>query len=938
MKTKLILVITSLLLFPFLLFSQKITLRGALVDSAAAPLEGGTVMLLNARDSSLLAFTRSQTAGAFEFKNQSPGDYLLRASYPGFRTRQQAIRLDAATPLLDLGPLAMDNGLNLIDGVEISAAANPVALRGDTVEYNAASFKTRPNAVVEDLLRKLPGIEVEADGTIKAMGQTVQQIMVDGKKFFSNDPTLATKNLPADAVNKVQVFDKKSDQAEFSGVDDGQRQKTINLDLREDRKDGWFGQLTAGAGAGADAARYESRASLNRFSPKQQLSFLGLGNNINQAGFSIDDYMAYSGAMRQMMSGGGRIRLQFDSDNMSVPLDFGNNEGFLDTWAGGVNFNQDYGPKRRAGSLNASYMYSRARQRYDRSTERTTFLPNGDFTTMGQSGDENLRENHRINLSFDQKIDSFNSVLFNSAFAYGDNAAQNASRTQTFGPDGRPQNAGDRIYQSDATGANWTGNLLWRHKFAKKGRNVSLNFDAGLNRSESASSSFADNQFYNDGQLLRRDTTAQDQTFRNDVLNFGARATYTEPLGKRRYLEFSYAFALTDNQADKDVYDVAGGENSFNALLSNAYENQFSYHRAGAGFRINRKKWNGSAGFDYQSAVLDGAVTSGQGQPVRQSFRHALPRLDLNYEFGPTRNLGLNYQTRVTAPTVQQLQPVPDVSDPLNIVEGNPTLQPEYAHSLQANFNTFNPDNLSSFFTNLSLDYTADRIVNAQRIDSQFVRYFRPVNTPGEYRLFGMAAWGWPVRKWKSRLNLRSEGQWNRGQGLVNERTNVTTNLSLTEAVSWEYTPAEGYVFSAGAELIWNQSLYSIDDAYDQEFLTQRYSAEADLQLPKDFAFNTSFNVAVNTGRADGFNTAIPIWNAELSRFFGKNKRFQAGLSVRDLLDRNLGLHRTANLNYVEDERVASLGRTVMVRAVYSLNRMGGPGGGGPRMRMMIRR
>ncbi|MBL7803490.1 MAG: TonB-dependent receptor [Saprospiraceae bacterium] len=939
MKTILIFFCTLFLCTPLYLSAQKFSLRGTLVDTAAAPLEGSTVMLLSPRDTSLLAFTRSGAGGLFEFRSLNAGNYLLRASYPGLRNYQQNVPLDGNPRPVDLGQLALTGGLNIIDGVEITAEANPVAIKGDTVEYNAGSFKVKQNAVVEDLLKKLPGVEVKSDGTITAMGETVQNVTVDGKKFFSNDPKIATKNLPADAVNKVQVFDKKSEQAQFSGVDDGQREKTINLELKEDRKNGWFGTLTGGGGLDAEEkARYEGRLSLNRFTPKQQLSFLGLGNNINQAGFSIEDYMAFSGAMRQMMGGGGgRVTLQFDSDNMTVPLDFGNNEGFLNTWAGGVNFNQEYGSKYK-GDLNASYMFTQADKNYDRTIQRNNFLPQGDYQTSSTSAENNSLQNHRLNLSLDQKVDSFNSVLITSAISYGDNSAQTLGQSRTFGAEGELQNTGDRRYLSDATGTNWTGGVLWRHKFAKKGRNFTVNLDGGLNRSESVSTSFSDNQFIR-GNTTVRDTIAQDQYFTNDETSLSAKGTYTEPLGQRRYLEFSYAYSLTQNNADKDVFDLDGGENTFNPLLSNAYENRFDYQRGGAGFRINRKSWNGSVGLDYQYAVLDGAVTSGQGQPVRETFRHVLPRLDYNYQFAPTRNLRVFYQTRVSPPSVQQLQPVPDLSDPLNIRDGNPDLNPEYAHSIQTNYMSFNPENMRSFFTNLSFDYTQDKIVYAQSVDSQFVRHYRPENTAANYRLFGMTSFGWRFKALKSRLNLNTQGSWNRGQGLVNNVTNYTTGIALTQGASLDFNPADWFSLNAGAELTWNQSRYSIDQSFNQEFLTQTYTSELNLDLPADFAFNTSLNVAVNTGRADGFNTTIPIWNAEFSHSFLKNKRLQVGLSVRDLLNRNQGLHRSANLNYVEDERVASLGRTVMLRATYSLNSFGPGGpGGGPRMRMLIRR
>lgn len=939
MKTKLLLLLLTLLLFPFILFSQKYTLRGTVVDTASAPLAGGTVMLLSAADSSLLGFTRTDEIGVFEMKNQPTGAYLLRCTYFGYHNFQKNVRLEGAETTMDIGTVQMQHKSQLLDAVEITGQANPVTIKNDTIEFNAGSFKVKDNAVVEDLLKKLPGVEVARDGTVRAQGEEVKNVTVDGKKFFGNDPKLATKNLPADAVDKVQVYDKKSDQAVFSGVDDGQREKSINLQLKEDKKNGWFGRVAGAAGVDEPGdLRYENNLSINRFKPKQQISLLGMGNNVNQPGFSIDDYMAFSGAMRQMMSGGGgRVSLQFDSDDNSIPLDFGgDNEGFLTTWAGGLNFNQELGKKT---DLNASYFYSNSDKEFARNSTRTSFLPEGNFSTLSNSNENNVTDNHRLNFTVDQKIDSFNSVQVTSAFTYTDRSSTSNTFSQNFDANNLLQNEGLRGYQSDATGSNWTGTVLYRHKFAKKGRNISTNFNFGLNNNDSESNSISENKYFDDGgQPNRIDTVAQNQFFKNDIVNWGARATYTEPLGKKRYLEFNYGYYITENQADKDVYDILGGEHNFNPLLSNAYTNNFSYHRGGAGFRLNRKAWNGSAGLDAQYATLEGEVTSGVGQPVKQDFKHLLPRLDFNYQFQPTKNLRVNYTSNIDAPNVQQLQPVPDVSDPLNISVGNSDLRPEYAHNVQLNYSAFNPETMRSFFSGVFFTYTQDRIVNSQAVDSLYRRIYRPVNTDAEYRLNGTFAFGLPWKKIDSRFNLRTEAGYTRGQNFINARENFTSGLQLAQSLSWDYTLTEWLLFNAGAELAWNSTHYSLDKAFNQDYLTQTYNAELELQLPLDFSANTGLDVTVNGGLSEGYDQAVPIWNASVSKFLMKNKRLQLSLVVRDLLNRNVGIHRTSNLNYVQDERVASLGRYGLVKLTYSLSSFGGPGGGGPRMRVMMRR
>ncbi|MBL7826558.1 MAG: outer membrane beta-barrel protein [Saprospiraceae bacterium] len=928
------------LLLPFLLSAQKFTLRGTLGDTSTQPIIGATVMLLAPKDSSLLSFTRTNVEGVWDFKNLSSGEYLLRATYFGYKNFQQKVTLGGAEPVVDLGKINMEVRSNLLNEVEIKGEANPVTFRNDTIEFNAGSFKVKDNAVVEDLLKKLPGVDVAKDGTITAQGKEVQNVTVEGKKFFGNDPKMATQNLPADAVKKVQVFDKKSEASQFTGVDDGTRERTINLDLKDDKKKGWFGKIIGGGGVseGGDF-RYEGRTTLNSFKPKRQISILGMANNVNQAGFSIDDYMAFSGAMRSMMGGGGgRISLQFDGNNMPVPLDFGNNNGFINTYAGGLNFNQEYGKK---NNFNGSYFYSRSDKNMDENTLRTSSLSNGQFATTSNSAQENITDNHRINFTLDQRIDSFNTVQLTSNFLHTTNEQQQQAFSQTTNGNGAIQNEGSRDYYSDANASNWSGSALWRHRFKnKKGRNFTTNFDFGLNENNLFSNSTAPNRLYaNNGQLIASDTIAQEQDFNNHVTNWGAKATYTEPLGKKRYLEFNYGYFKTVNKADKDVYDTNNGEKSFNNLLSNAYENTFGYHRGGVGFRLNRKTWNMGVGVDYQSALLEGIITEGQGAPVSKTYQHILPRTNVHIELKQNRNIDLNYSASVDAPTVSQLQPVPDISDPLNISEGNPNLRPEYAHNVNLNFMNFNPENFSSLFGGIFATVTQDKIVMAQSVDPQtFVRSYTPINTDLAMNLSAQLSYGMRIKKLDSRFRLSLRGSVNQGEGLINGGKNETTTTTFGPGLSWDFEPADWFTFSSEARFNWNETSYSIDRNFNQNYLSQTYNNEVNIQFGKGFAFNSSLDLTINNGYSDGFDQPIPIWNATFSKFLLKGKKLEVALTVRDILNRNVGISRTANLNYVEDRSVSSLGRVGLLRLTYSLNSLGGPGGpGGPRMRIMMR-
>ncbi|HEX8060604.1 MAG TPA: carboxypeptidase-like regulatory domain-containing protein, partial [Cyclobacteriaceae bacterium] len=318
-----------LFIFPSLAFAQKFDVHGTLIDTLNNPLPSATIMLLNAKDSSLVNFGISDKAGVFNLKSVAHGKYIFKVSFVGYATYTQAVAPEAGVTTVDLGRVKLQPQYTQLNEVVVKGEVVPVTVKRDTIEFNATAFKTKANANVEDLLKKLPGIDVESDGTVRAQGEQVQRVTVDGKEFFGRDPKLATKNLPADAVDKVQVFDRKSDQSQFTGIDDGQREKTINLELKEEKRNGAFGTMMGGVGSDN---RYQARANINRFTKGKQLSFLGMGNNVNEQGFSIGDYMNFSGGSSSLMGGGGAAQISVDGSNGNgVPMNFGGRQNGIMT-------------------------------------------------------------------------------------------------------------------------------------------------------------------------------------------------------------------------------------------------------------------------------------------------------------------------------------------------------------------------------------------------------------------------------------------------------------------------------------------------------------------------------------------------------------------------------------------------------------------------------
>lgn len=903
--------------------AQKITLKGTLADSSGKILPNATVLLLSGKDSTLVSFTRTKSEGTFAIPGLNPGAYLFKVTYVGMQSIDRKLELNTPTDG-DLGTLTMLPLTKQLNEVNIKGERAPIAIKGDTIEYNAGSFKTQPNAVVEDLLKKLPGVQVERDGTIKAQGEQVRRVLVDGKEFFGRDPKMATKNLPADAVDKVQVFDKKSDVAEFTGIDDGQRDKTINLSLKEDRKKGIFGTIAGGAGPDE---RYKGRVNLNRFDKTRQMSAIGMANNVNEQGFSFEDYLNFSGGLSNLMrNGGGTLRLDA-GEAAGLPLNQGGrNSGFLRNWAGGLNFNNQFNKKTE---LNGSYFYNNNNSLNERSVNRENFLPNRNFTTKQDGTDENTNQNHRLNFTLDHKIDSTQSVRLNGSLTHNRSDAFSSGFSQSLGNGTLLENESERRNVGEGDGLGLNTALLYRKRLAKKGRNFSLNGSLALNSSDQAARLNAVNSFYAaTGARFRSDTIRQLQSQANQRSTVGVGGSFTEPIGRRKYLEANYNYSLTHNEADQRVFDLGKGDNPsqlLNTTLSNQFESDFAYHRVGLGLRFIPKNANLSFGLSYQHADLNGQLLS-QNTRISQRFRNVLPRLNYNYNFSMSNRLDFRYETNVREPSIQQLSPLVDNTDPLNIRMGNPALRPEYSHRTSLNYQSFNQLNFSNFFVGLQLTYTSNKITNAQTIDQLLVRTSKPINVAYDYMTSVNINYGFRIKPLKTRVSFSPNISYNRGFAFVNGVENRTDRWMPRADLRFDYILGDVIDFGFGGNISYTDTKYSISKNFNQSFVNQDYFADLNITLPKNWRIGAELNYFVYSGLSIGQDQRIPILEASIAKSFLKNKRGELKLSGTDLLNRNLGVNRRAELNFVEEERIRSLGRYFLLTFTYSLKSMGNSG------------
>lgn len=922
-------ILSSIVLFliTFSISAQKFALKGQVTDTINSPLHAATILLLNVKDSSLINFTSANSEGLFELRNINRQSYLFKITFVGFVSFAKRIDPPDSGNVLNLGQLKLLPASQHLGAIDMEADRAPVTIKKDTIEFNAGSFKTNQNAMVEDLLKKLPGVEVDNDGNITAQGERVKSVTVDGKNFFGTDPKIASKNLPANAVEKVQVFDKRSDQATFTGIDDGQREKTINLELKPEKRNALFGNLMAGAGTDS---RFQAKASVNRFGKGKQISFLAMGNNINEQGFSIEEYMNFTGGSQRMMSG-GTVRMQFGSSNDNgVPMNFGNRANGIFTNAGsGLNINHQFSPK---SEVNGSYFFNYLNHAKDQSINRENYLPGNHFTFNQNSKQRSNNANHRLNFTYDQKLDSANSMKLATNVSYNETDSDASNSSATIASDGSLRNQSNQHAVVSGASTILNSSLLLRHKFKKKGRTISANLQLGYSDEIREGLLSATNVFF-----LPKDSIAnvEQENFQHATyMGYGGTLSYTEPLGNRKYIEANYHFKQNLNDVNREVSDYKNGENVFNESLSTAYNSNYQYHRAGINFRVARDNYNLVLGSAIQKTELSGKIEL--TEKINRSFQNMLPSLHFSYEFSSSSHLNFDYETSVQEPSIQQLQPIVDNSDPLNLYIGNPSLQPAYGQSWRFGFRTFDPLTFINFFSFFDIDYVSRAITNAQTINEQLVRTIRPVNVSNSLAINSNATVGFPINKIDSRFGVGVSYSNHRSIALLNDIENKINQHIAGVVFSYSYRYKDFFDLDLSADLERQMTQYEFNQA-DQTFMNGIYTAETNVSFLKNFNIRTTLELLQYENKTTEFYQTIPLLGLSISRYMLKNKSGEFKVSVNNLMNKTLGFNQTSTVNYIETQTTNSLGRYFMVTFTYALNKQLDPmrSRGGHRMRMI---
>lgn len=876
------------------------------VDEMEVPMPAAAVALLHLPDSAILLQTLTGENGGFQFSNNAKtGDYLLKISFIGYENyHQNLVQADFETDTIDLGRVKMTPLSKLLSEALVTALREPVQIRGDTMSFDAKAFPTQANAVAADLVKKLPGIELEKDGSLTAQGEAVQQIMVNGKPFFGNDPQIALQNLTADAIEAIEIYDKRSDQAEFTGIDDGNRRKTINIRLKKDFNKVKTGKFAGGYGT---TNRYFGRANYNDFTDTRKWTLLGTANNINRTGFGVEDFTAFTGQNRRRDGGFSQPNLQQNTS-----------KGFQETQSGGINFNGDLSSKT---DLNGTYFFNNQTILTDRLFDRQSFLKAGSFFTHTKSINETTNRNHRLSGTLDHKFDSLNSIRATTNLSWTQNWVSLSAQSENLKGDTLLQNRQSRRSYTEGGGLNGSASLLLRRRLSKTGRTASVGLNYSRNESARTVALNSLIHYYDGLGLLRRDDTIAQSDDRDNARNdYSTSLSYTEPLTKKSLLEGSIRLGLAENFSNRSVFDLKRGEPLFDNALSNIYTNDFNYQRYGLHWKLNGgQRYQMTFGGQFQRSILRGVFLTRQ-ESLEQVYRYFLPTARFDYSISKQNRLNFSYETQVNEPTIDQLQPVRDNSDPLNLYIGNKDLRPEYLNRLRFSYSNFNRRSFTFFNANLNGTYTSHKIANMLTIDSALRRTTQPVNTDRAVNLDGHTALGFRFFRNRLRLNWTTNANWQEGIGFINGIKNLTQRLNSSTSFRTEWQMPDTLELSLRAVVRYNQTDYSVQTNLSQWFISYSYEAEMTIALPYQLRLSTNFDYTILTGKAFGQAQGIPLVSIAATKYFDKQRRRELRLTVVDALNRNTGINRFADANYVQEERIRSLGRYALLTFTYSLN------------------
>ena len=896
---------------------QEYEVKGAVADSAGKGLPNAMVVALAREDSVLVKFSTTNGDGNFTITNLPAGEYILQVTLIGYETIRRDF--DVANADIDAGQVSMEVLAVEVDPLVVSIEHVPFINHRDTLSYNAAAFETPPNATVEDLLRRLPGIEVDDDGAITAQGETVQNVLVDGREFFGGDGTIATRNLPADAIRQVDVYDKESDMAEFTGIADGNEERTLDLKLREEAKVGYFGRANGALGSdvntqpriggtAADDARYDGFLNLNRFSPSGQYALILNANNVNQS--------------RGGRGGGG------------------GGGGFTETMSVAVNASNDF---TEDNWLRSSYTFNESDNERNSTVQQQTLF-GSDLSSLVDrlNSSESDNSNHRVNLNGQIQLAEGSQLRLRVNGNLTNSGSSSFTNQATHNTSGGLLNSAVTNQLVDGDDLGGDAQLTWRKRLGTSGRSLVAEFQSRISDSDRLAELSSEligvsrGGRGGSGGSMEPEYTLEEQLRDSRSWNNSARVSLTQPLGQGQILELFGRANTTGEDRDNPVYDIVDGSRVLNVPRSNGFERAYTYYNAGTRFNRNNQRYRFVSGLEVRHSNLDGLIQN-RDERIANSYTHVLPNMNFRIEAKEGHNLNFRYRTSTREPSLTQLQPFVNNTNPLNIYTGNPDLVPEYTHRLNGEYRFFDQFSFRNLFTFFNYTYTHNTIAQSRLYDGRGVQTRSPINTDASWSGNVGANYGTPIRRLGVEVDLEYRLSYSEGTELINLVANDNQSIRNTVEFNIENRNRERFDVEVGAAFNFNNARYSLNEELNRDYVNSTYSLEATVYPTSAWTIETDLRYQVyddnlygSTQTQFGDVENVARWNASIMRRMLDN-RVEIEFRARDLLNQNRGISISNNSNFIQESRTDSLGRYFMLQVNYRLGtqfRRGGRGRG----------
>ena len=916
-----LLLIAASLFFSSFLLGQKAQISGIVNDTInKQKLQNASVVLLHIKDSVLYKFTRSDKDGNFSFPAADTGKYILLVTQNTYADYVDNITVtDAST--LNLGAIAMTLKANILKEVIVKQTIAAIRMKGDTLEFTADSFKVHPGATVEEMLRKLPGLQVDKDGKITAQGETVQKVLVDGEEFFGDDPTLATKNIQADAIDKVQVFDKKSDQANFTGIDDGEKTKTINLKLKADKKKGYFGKLDL---ASDFNQRWNNSAMINNFKKKLKVSAYGVTSNTGKTGLEWDEQDKYGSGNNSEYNDdyGGYVSFS-DGDDLSNGTYWG--EGLPKSWSAGLNLSNKWNEDKV--STNGSYRYNKLNVEGTSSTTTQSILPGDDYYINHEnSAMYSSRQRHSANGTLEWQFDSSSSAKVVASGYTGTSLSRSLYNSSYTNAGGIEVNRSNRITTADGSNQNANVNAIFRKKFKKLGRSLAVNINEVYNKTNT--DGFLKAKItYNDaktGNFVRDSVINQEKINDNTVNTFNAKASYTEPITQKLFVELNYAIRTSSSSSKRLSYDSSdnGKYENLNPIYSNNYQFNVLTNTGGLTFRYNTKKVTASVGSDagftnfYQKDLLLDTT-------YNRHYTNLYPRVNVNYKLTTNASVNISYNGNTQQPTITQLQPVRDNTNPLVEFIGNSNLKQQFIHSFRFRYNKYNVFKQSYTYLNGYFSTTSHAIVSDQFTDTTTGKTtYRYVNSDGNYNFYGYAGTSQKIKKLNFDINESINLNGNKYSNIVNGIHNVTNTIAPGAGIGVSKYKEKKYSFSYNYQYNYNFSKSTVQSGLSTNYWTQSHNLYANITLPWKLELNSEINYNLRQKTAVfTSNNNVFLWNGYFGKRFLKNDKAIIKIQANDILNQNKGFSRDISSNTITERNYQTIRRYFLLAFTWNFSK-----------------